>query len=45
VSSFDADLFVAVSMAVVALTAHATRQVLMPAINRATELGQKTRFS
>jgi len=34
----------AVLMAVIALTTLPTRQLLMPAINRATDAGQKTRF-
>jgi len=38
------DSFGAGLMAVIALTTLPTRQVLMPAINRATDTGAKTRF-
>lgn len=39
------DAWSAAMMAAVALTALAARQMLMPAINRATDQGQKTRFA
>jgi hypothetical protein len=44
VLSFRSDWFIAASMALVALTALAARQFLMPAINQATDLGLKKRF-
>jgi hypothetical protein len=42
--SVMSDSFSAVWMAVVMLSTVAARQLLMPAINRATDLGQKKRF-
>jgi hypothetical protein len=42
--SVMSDSFTAVWMAVVMLSTVAARQLLMPAINRATDLGYKTRF-
>ena len=42
--SMMSDSFSAACMAVVMLSAVAARQLLMPAINRATDLGQKKRF-
>jgi hypothetical protein len=42
--SLMSDSFSATWMAVVMLSAIAARQLLMPAINRATDLGQKKRF-
>jgi len=45
VTSFGSDSFVAVWMSVVALTTLAARQLLMPAINQATDLGLKKRFA
>lgn len=40
----QAHTMLALAMAVVALTTVPTRQILMPAINRATDAGQKQRF-
>lgn len=45
VLSWKADLFSADWMAFVMLTAVAARQLLMPAINRATDMGYKKRFA
>lgn len=45
VTTFGSDSFVAVSMTVVTLTTLAGRQLLMPAINRATDLGLRKRFA
>lgn len=42
--SMMSDAFSAIWMAVVMLSAVAARQLLMPAINRATDLGNKKRF-
>lgn len=44
VLSLISDSFIAKWMAVVMLSAVAARQLLMPAINRATDLGHKKRF-
>ena len=45
VLSWQTDLFSAGLMAFVMLTAMAARQLLMPAINRATDMGYKKRFA
>jgi len=42
--AWPSDPFSAAWMAFVMLTAVAARQLLMPAINRATDMGHKTRF-
>ena len=44
VTSFGLDSFVTLWMSVITFTALAARQFLMPAINRATDLGLKKRF-
>jgi hypothetical protein len=44
VLSFRSDSFIASLMAFVALSTLAARQILMPAINRATDLGLRKRF-
>lgn len=45
VLSWQTDLFSAGLMAFVMLTAMAARQLLMPAINRATDMGYRKRFA
>ena len=45
VLSWQTDLFSAGLIAFVMLTAMAARQLLMPAINRATDMGYKKRFA
>lgn len=42
--SFLSDSFITALMSMVMLTTLAARQLLMPAINKATDLGQKKRF-
>lgn len=42
--SFRSDVLITSLMVIVMLTALAARQLLMPAINRATDSGQKKRF-
>lgn len=44
VLTFRSDLFIASLMAFVALSTVAARQILMPAINQATDLGLRKRF-
>ena len=42
--TFESDSFSSTLLALIALTAIAARQLLMPAINKATDLGLKNRF-